>query len=121
MSLLWMALVGGVQWRLWQAGASLSLIFGMYLILNGLGRFVEEAYRGEPQTLAWGKLRLYQWAAVATVLAGIIATFFEAPMPVLTPVIGWHSVAGAAFMGFFTQFLMGIDFPKSNMRFLRLT
>jgi hypothetical protein len=120
-SLLWMALVGGLQWRLWQAGASLSLIFGMYLILNGLGRFVEEAYRGEPQTPVWGKLRLYQWAAVVTVLAGIIATFFEAPMPVLTPVIGWQSVAGAAFMGFFTQFLMGIDFPKSNMRFSRLT
>ena len=29
---------------------SFSLIVGLYFILSGLGRFVEEAYRGEVQT-----------------------------------------------------------------------
>ena len=70
--MLWLALVGGLQLKLWLGGAAPSLIFGTYLILNGLGRFVEEAYRGEPQTPVMAGLRLYQWADVVSVLDGII-------------------------------------------------
>jgi hypothetical protein len=39
-------------------------------VLSGCARFVEEAYRGETQTLTEGGIRLYQWVALATALAG---------------------------------------------------
>ncbi len=119
-SMLWLALVGGLQLKLWLGGAAPSLIFGTYLILNGLGRFVEEAYRGEPQTPVMAGLRLYQWAAVVSVLAGIIISCVPAHRPALTPGITWQSVARAGFMWVFVQFMMGIDFPNSNRRFSRL-
>jgi len=120
-SMLWLVLVGGIQARLWQSGVELSFIIGAYFILNGLGRFVEEAYRGEPQTPVFGKLRLYQWAAIITIVAGMIVTTFPYPMPELTPVVTWRTFAWAAFMGAFVQFMMGIDFPQSQRRFSRLT
>ena len=60
--------------RLWQLGAPLSLVVGAYLILAGLARFVEESYRGEPQTPVKAGLKLYQWMAVASVLAGVFVT-----------------------------------------------
>ena len=119
-SMLWLALVGGLQLKLWLGGAAPSLIFGTYLILNGLGRFVEEAYRGEPQTPVMAGLRLYQWAAVVSVLAGIIISCVPANIPALTPGITWQSLAWAGFMWVFVQFMMGIDFPNSNRRFSRL-
>lgn len=119
-SMLWLALAGGLQLKLWLGGAAPSLIFGTYLILNGLGRFVEEAYRGEPQTPVMAGLRLYQWAAVVSVLAGIIISCVPAHLPVLTPGITWQSLAWAGFMWVFVQFMMGIDFPNSNRRFSRL-
>jgi hypothetical protein len=120
-SMLWLFLVGGFQWKLWQEGADLSFIFGMYLILNGLGRFVEEAYRGEPQTPVLFRLRLYQWAALVSVLAGMVLTCQRAPMPSLLPDISWYTMGWGAFMWIFVQFMMGIDFPKSTKRFSRLT
>jgi hypothetical protein len=33
----------------------------MYLILSGVLRFMEEAYRGEPQTRRLAGLPIYQW------------------------------------------------------------
>ena len=119
-SLLWLGLAGGIQLRLWHGGAEPSLLFGLYLILNGLGRFVEEAYRGEPQTPVFAGLRLYQWAAIASVLAGILITTIKTTWPVLSPGLTWTSVAWAFFMWGFVQFLMGIDFPQSQKRFSRL-
>ncbi len=119
-SMLWLALAGGLQLKLWTGGAAPSLIFGTYLILNGLGRFVEEALRGEPQTPVMAGLRLYQWAAMVSVLAGIIISCLPARLPVLTPGITWQSLAWAGFMWIFVQFMMGIDFPKSSRRFSRL-
>ncbi len=120
-AILWLGLLGAFQLRLWLGGAELSLIFGLYLILTGLGRFVEEEYRGEPQTPVWRKLRLYQWAAVVTVLVGIVLTVIPAPMPELHPVMDLQALLLALLMGAFAQFLMGIDFPGSERRFSRLT
>jgi hypothetical protein len=119
-SIAWMAIAGGLLLRLWTGGAAPSLITGGYLMLNGLGRFVEEAYRGEPQTKIVAGLRLYQWAAIASVLAGIGCTFFETAMPGLTPGLSWKALTWGIVMWGFTQFAMGIDFPKSNVRFSRL-
>ena len=120
-AMIWLALVGGLQFRLWYSGASMSLLIGLYLMLNGLGRFVEEAYRGEPQTPIFAKLRLYQWAAVASLLIGMVITVFESPLPPAYTGIGWRTLSAGMINWAIIQFLMGIDFPKSNLRFSRLT
>lgn len=120
-SLIWLFLTGGVQISLWLGGAELSLIFATYLILNGLGRFVEEAYRGEPQTPMMGKLRLYQVAAMASILIGIVISLFQVPMPTLADGITWRTFAWAGVMALLVTFAMGIDFPESEKRFSRLT
>jgi len=119
-SILWNALVAVATLRLWAIHAPLSLIAGRYLILGGLGRFVEEAYRGEPQTPILARLRLYQWIAIATVLAGIaITTVPTGPAP--APEFHWGLLIPAACFGLATAFAMGVDFPESNRRFARLT
>jgi hypothetical protein len=106
--------------RLWFVHASFSLIAGMYLILTGLGRFVEESYRGEPQTPIIGGLRLYQWIAIVSVFAGAILTSIPATGEAPIPQFSWDSfIAGLGF-GFFTWFALGVDFPHSDRRFARL-
>jgi hypothetical protein len=105
--------------RLWSLHASLSLIAGLYLILTGLGRFVEEAYRGEPQTPVYAGLRLYQWVAIATVLAGALVTAAHAAPPP-APQFRWEPLVPAAAFGLLTTLALGVDFPNSNRRFARL-
>jgi protein-S-isoprenylcysteine O-methyltransferase Ste14 len=105
--------------RLWMIGAPMSLIGGLWL-LNGLGRFVEEAYRGEPQTPVIGGLRMYQWIAIGTVVAGAaITTIPTAPSP------GAHvTLAGivlALIFGVVAGLALGFDAPECNHRFGRLT
>ena len=56
-------LLGFILMRLLSIGAPASFIVGCYLMLNGLARFVEEAYRGEPQTQILAGLKIYQWTA----------------------------------------------------------
>ena len=106
---------------MWSLGASEGLIIGVYLILAGLGRFVEEAYRGEPQTpVPWG-LRLYQWLSIVLLTVGIGVTVI-APTSVPDTAPGLHgpTVLFAATFSFACLFAMGIDFPGSNRRFARL-
>ena len=73
-SILWNIVTGVFIFRLWMFGAPLHVIGGLYLLANGLGRFVEEAYRGEPQTPIYARLRLYQWLALAQMIAGGLIT-----------------------------------------------
>ncbi len=119
-SMLWNVVIAVILTRLWFGGCPLSLIGGLYLILTGVGRFVEEAYRGEPQTRIALGLRFYQWIAIVTVVAGAVVTAVgsdPAPFPLFPPpeVI----LAGAAF-GLVTWGALGLDFPGSNRRFARL-
>ena len=118
-SILWNAGVALATVRLWTVHAPLSLIAAVYLILGGLGRFVEEQYRGEPQTPILARLRLYQWIAVGTVVAGISVTLFPSDAAP-APQFYWGLLAPAAFFGLVTAFAMGVDFPESNRRFARL-
>jgi len=119
-SILWNAVPALATLRLWTLHAPLSLIAGLYLILGGVGRFVEEAYRGEPQTPIIARLRLYQWIAVATVVVGIaITAVHSAAAP--APQFHWGLLIPAACFGLATAFAMGVDFPESNRRFARLT
>ncbi len=119
-SILWNMAIALVVSRLWVVGAPLSLIGGVYLILTGLGRFCEEAYRGEPQTPAFAGLRLYQWIAVATVVGGAAITALArgtaAPAPEFTPA----ALLIAAVFGALSTLALGVDVPESNRRFARL-
>ena len=85
-SILSNALLGLVLVRLWLSGCPLPLICGVYAIGNGIARFVEEAYRGEPQTPRFWGLHLYQWTAAASVAAGaVMSTLHGSGAPSLIP------------------------------------
>jgi membrane-associated phospholipid phosphatase len=119
-SILWNVVVGVLVARLWLVHAPLPMIVGVYSILAGLGRFVEESYRGEPQTPIRAGLRLYQWMAVASVVAGaIITTVRDAPR---APDVAWNweSLVVAACFAVLACVALGVDFPESNRRFARL-
>lgn len=119
-SILWMVTVGAVLIRLWTLGAPLPFIAGAYLLLVGMGRFVEESYRGEPQTAVIGGLRLYQWLAIAFVVSGAALTAIAgapAPRP--------HALSASAGLPLAVIFVVtylafGVDLPGSNRRFSRL-
>ena len=119
-SILWNGLVALAIARLWILHAPLHFISGIYFILTGLGRFVEEAWRGEPQTPVFARLRLYQWAAVASVVAGALMTALGHGGPAPAPHFEWRVLLASAVFGVFVWFAMGVDFPNSSRRFSRL-
>jgi len=120
-SLLWNVLIALLLARLYLLQVNAAMIAGIYLILSGIGRFVEEAYRGEPQTPVVLGLRLYQWIAIATVVAGaVVTTFTNAPSPP-RPGFDASSLPVALLCALAAWFVTGVDFPESNRRFARLT
>ncbi len=119
-SLLSNAVIGVVQLRLWLAGWPFAFLGGTYLMLMGLARFVEEAYRGEPQTPVLGGLRLYQWVSLACVLVGAGLTCVpDSPRPgPLEPSV--RGLFAALAFAALTWGVASIDFPRSKRRFARL-
>jgi protein-S-isoprenylcysteine O-methyltransferase Ste14 len=119
-SLLWNVVVELVMVRLWVLHARTHLIGGVYLVLMACGRFVEEAYRGEPQTPVFARLRLYQWVSVAVAAIGAMCTALghgdPAPGIDFTPSVLWPALG----FGVVTCLAMGVDFPDSNRRLSRL-
>ncbi|MFN7924521.1 MAG: prolipoprotein diacylglyceryl transferase family protein [Bryobacteraceae bacterium] len=106
--------------RMWSAGASLELICGVYLIANGIARFAEEGYRGEPQTPVLAGLRLYQWLAVACVIAGaVVTTMGSTPSPAMR--LGAAPLLGALVFAVFAAVAFGVDLPRSKWRLSRLS
>ncbi len=106
--------------RLFNIGMPSSFIIGLYFIMNGLGRFVEESFRGEAQTPYWAGMRIYQWIAIINILIG---AFFSA-IPnsgVLSFQPNIESLFMAIVMGILVTIASGVDFPESNKRFARLT
>jgi hypothetical protein len=119
-SMVWMLGVFAALLRLWLAGVPRPFISGSYLLLVGLGRFVEEHYRGEPQTAEIGGLRLYQWLAIVFVVGGAALTAVGGPA---TPRPLWPEVRlwpVLALLLVTTYAAYGVDFPGSNRRFSRL-
>jgi protein-S-isoprenylcysteine O-methyltransferase Ste14 len=111
---------GAILLRLWMLALPLSFVGGTYLVLMGLSRFVEEHYRGEPQTASVGGLRLYQWLAIGFVIVGAGVTAIgghPAPPPRGLTVSVWPWLAALAVL---TYVAYGVDFPRSNRRFSRL-
>ena len=97
-----------------------SFIAGIYLILNGLSRFVEEYFRGEPQTPYWLNMRVYQWLAILSIVAGAILTCVPSPsLPV--PDFNWKILLHAALYGVIITIAYGVDFPDGRVRFSKLT
>jgi protein-S-isoprenylcysteine O-methyltransferase Ste14 len=106
--------------RLWYSEVSISLIPGFYLILNGLTRFVEESYRGEPQTPIYFGLRVYQWTAVITIIAGAFLTTVNTTVVYPNVSFSFAALLNALALGLIVNFALGVDFPMSNKRFSRL-
>jgi prolipoprotein diacylglyceryltransferase len=119
-SLLWNLACAPLLLRLWFAGAPPAFVGGVYLVLNGLGRFAEEAYRGEPQTPVVLGLHLYQWTALASVVAGALLTALGLRAAAPPPELRAASVGLAAVFGLLAGASMGVDFPRSDRRFARL-
>lgn len=111
--------VGVLVIRLWSVGATAGLVVGAYLILSGISRFVEEHFRGEPQTrVLWG-LRLYQWFAVVCVLLGMVIS--AVPGHTVGGVHwNWAALAWSLAVALAYLVAMGVDFPRSSRRFSRL-
>jgi prolipoprotein diacylglyceryltransferase len=119
-SIVWTTLTFFMLVRFWTLAAPLPFITGGYLMLVGFGRFVEEHYRGEPQTAWLGGLRLYQWLAIGFVVAGACVTAVAgapAPSPVA---LGVDALPALAFVAVITYVAFGVDFPAANTRFSRL-
>ncbi|MCX6254900.1 MAG: prolipoprotein diacylglyceryl transferase, partial [Bacteroidia bacterium] len=113
-------IAGLILIRLFSIGMPSSFIIGIYFILNGSGRFVEESFRGEAQTPYWAGMRIYQWIAIINILVG---AFFSAiptsGVLLFQPNIG--SLFLAIVMGILVVIASGVDFPESNRLFARLT
>jgi prolipoprotein diacylglyceryltransferase len=119
-SMIWMVFVGLVLIRLWTIAAPLQFIAGTYFVLVGLGRFVEEHFRGEPQTAVIAGLRLYQWLTIAFVVGGAVAmTLGPTPAPAVPP-FDPQALPIAALVGAICYAAYGMDFPASSRMFARL-
>jgi bacteriorhodopsin len=105
---------------MWTLHAGLQFITGMYLILSGLGRFVEEHFRGEPQTATWRGLRSYQWLAIACVVIGATVSVAGWEPPPASQQPSASVILGITAFGALTYFAYGCDFPRLNTRFSRL-
>lgn len=112
--------IGPLLVRLWLEGAAPMLIAGLYLVLNSLARFVEEGYRGEPQTPVPGGLHLYQWASIGALLGGIALTLVPSRAAIVPLVLTPAGLTVAVAFGLLTFAAMGVDLPGSSSRFSRL-
>ena len=114
-------IIGFLLYRLWQASAPWTLIAGLYLALSSLARFVEEHYRGEPQTVYVAGMAIYQWISVILFITGLVIMSFPSQAVENAKWIELPTVGIAVLLGLLAAFLMSIDFPQSNRRFSRLT
>jgi protein-S-isoprenylcysteine O-methyltransferase Ste14/membrane-associated phospholipid phosphatase len=113
-------IAGLILIRLFSIGMPPSFIIGIYFILIGSGRFVEESFRGEAQTPYWAGMRIYQWIAIINILIGaFLTTIPNSGVLLFQPNIG--SLLLAILMGILVVIASGVDFPESNRRFARLT
>lgn len=118
---VWSILIGilsfGLLWRLWTANPPASMIVGLYLLLTGLTRFVEEHHRGEPQTRVHAGLHSYQWLCIAMFAGGAICTCLPAPIALPSDAAPPGAWLVSIAVGVIYAFAMGVDFPASNRRF----
>jgi hypothetical protein len=119
-SMLGNAVIACVLTRLWMAQVPATFLGGLYLLLSGLARFVEEAYRGESQTPIERGLRLYQWIALGSVLGGAVITTLPSASVSGRLQFSAVGVGSALLLGLVAAVALGVDFPNSNRRYSRL-
>jgi protein-S-isoprenylcysteine O-methyltransferase Ste14/membrane-associated phospholipid phosphatase len=119
-SIAWNVVVATVMVRLWSLHVPTHFVAGVYLLMTGLGRFVEEGFRGEPQTPTYAGLRLYQWIGAGTAIAGATITAVVRSDAATVPSLDGASVVVALVVGAFVGCALGVDFPGSTKRFSRL-
>ncbi|WP_107687487.1 prolipoprotein diacylglyceryl transferase family protein [Neisseria wadsworthii] len=107
-------------WRLYTLEMPASFVTGIYFILSGIFRFVEESLRGEPQTPYFMGMRVYQWLAIASILLGIVMTYIPS-IPLKAGNLNTSLWIQAFLYALLIWFVYGVDFPYSNRRFSRLT
>lgn len=117
-SMLWNAFTAVVLARMWWTACDLHLIAGVFLMLNGMGRFVEEAYRGEQPRIIAG-LRSHQWIAALTTVAGGILTTLGVPTPAPAPTITPGTLLIAAAVGVIASLAFTVDFPAEEQQMAR--
>jgi hypothetical protein len=109
---------GLVLIRLFNIEISSSFIVGIYLILKGTGRFVEESFRGEAQMPYWAGMKISQWIAILYVLSGIIFTAIpNTAVLVFQPTL--LSLILAIGIGILVTVVLGVDIPESNRHLAR--
>lgn len=110
----------GLLARLWLEHTDMAFVMGAYLILSTCARFMEEGYRGEPQTARWAGLPVYQWLAIGCLFAGLALTTLPAPPPPATAEARFAPLLYALPIGLLVWLAMGVDFPESPRRMSRL-
>ena len=113
--------LAAVLLRLWAVEAPWTAIGGAYLALSSLARFVEEQYRGEPQTARRAGLAIYQWLAIGLFVAGLVTMGLPGAAVIAAGALSWTSVGVAAVCGALAALAMSVDFPSSRARLSRLT
>lgn len=111
---------GVILFKLWFTTTPLPFIIGLSFIFNGIARFVEESYRGEPQTPIIGGLRVYQWLAMIGFIVGAIFTTLSVNIVRIGIHLNTDVFVYALVAGLLSTILTGVDFPNSNKRFSRL-
>lgn len=109
------------MWRLWNVGATTTFITGMYFVLSSLARFVEEQYRGEPQTRRIFGLAVYQWLAIVLFVAGIVFSMFDSLPAYPALALNRIGVLTSLAAGGFAAVCMSVDWPHSQRPLSRLT
>jgi membrane-associated phospholipid phosphatase/protein-S-isoprenylcysteine O-methyltransferase Ste14 len=105
--------IGLLLIRLFNIGVPSSFIIGIYLILQGAGRFVEESFPGETWMPYWGGIKIYQWIAILSVLSGIIFTSIpDTAVLVFRPTI--ISLILAILIGILVTVAFGVDIPEPD-------
>jgi len=113
-------ITGLVLIRLFNIEMPSAFIIGIYLIFNGLGRFVEESFRGEAQTPYWAGMRIYQWIAIINIIIGAFFTTIPHTKTLFFQ-FNIESLFLAIIMGALVTIASGVDFPGSDRRFAQLT
>ena len=120
-SILGNVIIGLLLARLWSLAAPLPLITGLYLMLGGMARFVEETYRGEPQTPTFGKLAIYHWMAMFCVALGVAVTCIHGTAALTPTAPAPVAFLAATAAGVVFWLAMAVDIPDSRRRFARLS
>lgn len=122
-SILFNCLQGPLLFSLYLSrDADAAFIVGLYFMLTGIERFAEDAYRGEKQTRWAGALRENQWIAISAAAFGMVVSVLPSDPP-SSPDWSWDPLllVAALLGGLIGAFGMSMDFPKSKVRYSRLS